>query len=394
MLFRLMQIDMKKQILLMTALLVMAVFFGHSVPLVAAQKGNDYKMPFRSTEIWKTDFDYGVHRDSVGTAFDFYAPVNSTKDILAISDGILTRGCTVNGATRLRLDTTAGDTVRFFHMQATTVPIDSAEDVYVKQGDVLGKVTDGGLFDDGSCKLSSDYAHLHFSWTNDLCPFSIGGNTFDCGDMKDCAGIGIYRTNCNQKYLGAAFLSNNIAIDYSKDCGILLSKTYNIGDRGLEIVSLQRCLVQQGLYKHSGGVSGYYGNYTNDTLNKYKAGVTVPIALPTVNDCGGKLGQNYSIGNSGQSIRELQNCLKDLGYFQWSGGSTGLFGNYTNEVYNKWLNQDNNVCKILKTKQFNVGERSKRVEKLQQCLREAGLFSYPTNTGLFGEITKVAWGKW
>ena len=360
----------------------------------SAQKSPDYKMPFRSTEVWATDQDYGVHQDSVGFGFDFYAPANSTKDVLAVSDGIITRGCTVNGSTRLRLDTTAGDIVRYFHMQANTVPIAQGEDVYVKMGDILGKVTDGGSFDSAGCKLSSDFAHLHFSWPSDQCPMSIGGHTFDCSGMRLCVGIGVYLTNCNRKYLGERFESNNIALDFDNDCTAVKKKSFDIGAKGLEIVRLQNCLKGDGLYNYPGGVSGYYGNYTRGVHDQWKSRQTTAVEQVTTwgDNCSQSLGKNYSIGQSGETVKQLQQCLKDKGLFNWGGGITGYYGNYTNGVYQKWL--ESGDCKYLKNQSYPSGERSERVRRLQQCLREASLFSYPSNTGFFGSITEAAYQNW
>jgi peptidoglycan hydrolase-like protein with peptidoglycan-binding domain len=381
-------------------ILLTSTTFG-SLNTFAALRGSGYKMPFRSTEVWSTDQDYGVHTDSVGQGFDFYAPNGSTKDVLAISDGVLTRGCSANGSTRLRLDTNQGDIVRFFHVRADTVPIIEGEDVYVRQGDILGKVTEGGVFSTPNCRLSSDFAHLHFSWTTDECPMYLDNFGFSCENMKDCSGLGLYNTFCNRKYLGMSFNSSNIALDFNGDCNTVKSKGFEIGTKGLEIVRLQKCLVGDGLYKYAGGVSGYFGPYTQGIQNTWKASQqpasapqpSVPQTTPA-NTCTPVLGQNYSIGQSGDNIRQLQQCLKDRGLFNWAGGNTGYFGNYTNGQYNQWLASGGDACSYLKGKNFPSGERSERVKRLQQCLREAGLFTYPSNTGLFGAITQEAFKKW
>ncbi len=379
--------------------LIFGVVFGFllapSLTVLSAQKSTGYKMPFRNTEIWSTDRDYGVHQDSVGYGFDFYAPAGSSKDVLAVSDGILTRGCTVNGSTRLRLDTGAGDIVRYFHMRADTVPISWGEDVFVRTGDILGKVTDGGNFDLAGCHMSTDSAHLHFSWPADQCPMNIQGSVFDCNDMKICYGIGVYLTTCNRKYLGQSFGSTNLALDFESNCDLIKKKSFDIGTRGLEIVRLQNCLKADGLYNFAGGVSGYYGNYSKGVHDQWKSRQTTaePVPIDTgLDNCTKSLAQNYLIGQSNQTVRELQQCLKDKGLFNWGGGVTGYYGNYTNGVYENWLT--NGDCQYFKNKSYPSGERSSRVKRLQQCLREAGVFSYPSNTGFFGPITEAAYRRW
>jgi peptidoglycan hydrolase-like protein with peptidoglycan-binding domain len=369
----------------------------NSVTVFSAQKGQGYKMPFRNTETWATDFDYGVHQDSVGYGFDFYAPSNSNKEILAVADGILTRGCSVNGSTRLRLDTNSGDIVRFFHMRTDSVPIEENEDVYVNVGDIIGRVTDGGVFNTNNCRLSSDTAHLHMSWPAESCPFRIDGNEFSCNDMKNCAGIGVYQTFCNRKYLGSSFKSTNQALDFNNDCNVVKNKEFSIGQKGLEIVRLQRCLIADGLYKYSGGVSGYFGNYTSGVQNEWKKRQLNNNQGQTTaqgDKCYNILGENYLIGQASEKVRSLQQCLKDRGLFNWSGGLTGYYGNYTNSVYLEWLNKNPETCKYLKGLTIPSGERSDRIKELQQCLREAGLFTYSVNTGFYGPITQEAHKKW
>lgn len=110
--------------------------------------------------------------------------------------------------------------------------------------------------------------------------------------------------------------------------------------------------------------------------------------------CGNLLGENYLVGQSGDNIRRLQVCLQNIGLFSWPSGATGLFGPYTNGVYNQWLDSGQGVCEILKTKNWSQGETSPRVRRLQQCMRQAGLFNHPSNTGLFGPVTQAAWDRW
>jgi Ricin-type beta-trefoil lectin domain len=178
-----------------------------ALPVQAAQKGNDYKLPFRAGEVWQTDYDYGVHTDSRGLGFDFYATKNSTLDIFAPTGGKLIRGCSAGNATVLGLYTNSGDYLRFVHMDAGSVPISADQTRQVNQGDYLGKVTGAGVFETPTCKLSSDGAHLHLGWISEMCNFTIDGYTFDCSGVVPCPGVGVYNVNCNRKYLGQQFNS-------------------------------------------------------------------------------------------------------------------------------------------------------------------------------------------
>jgi murein DD-endopeptidase MepM/ murein hydrolase activator NlpD len=178
-----------------------------NIEVQAAQKGYDYKLPFRAGEVWQTDYDYGVHTDSRGVGFDFYATKNSTLDILAPTGGKLIRGCSAGNATVLGLYTNSGDYLRFVHMDARTVPISADQTKQVNQGDYLGKVIGAGTYETPTCKLSSDGPHLHLGWLTEMCNFTIDGYTFDCSGIVPCPGVGVYNVSCNRKYLGQQFNS-------------------------------------------------------------------------------------------------------------------------------------------------------------------------------------------
>lgn len=176
----------------------------------AAQKGNDYKLPFRAGEVWQTDYDYGVHTDSRGLGFDFYATKNSSLDIFAPTGGKLIRGCSAGNATVLGLYTNSGDYLRFVHMDGRTVGINADQTKQVNQGDYLGKVIGAGTFETPTCKLSSDGPHLHLGWLTEMCNFTIDDYTFDCSGITSCPGVGVYNVSCNRKYLGKQFNSTLI----------------------------------------------------------------------------------------------------------------------------------------------------------------------------------------
>jgi hypothetical protein len=128
-------------------------------------------------------------------------------------------------------------------------------------------------------------------------------------------------------------------------------------------------------------------------VNKIISG-TYQSAIPKDSSCNSTLAMDFSIGQRNAIVTKLQQCLKDLGLFNYPGGITGFFGNYTNTVYNAFLKTNTSICQILKSGNYTLGERSERVKRLQQCLREANKFNYPTNTGMFGPITQAGFRSW
>lgn len=194
---------------------------------------------------------------------------------------------------------------------------------------------------------------------------------------------------------------NNI----SQRCRDVIATDFAAGTTGDNVRELQSCLVQLGLFSDN-LVTGFYGPLTtaahasargsqssqpptSPTQSQTPANNSNPASGLSQN-CQNTLGRNYQIGQSGNSIRQLQTCLQEIGLYSWPAGVTGFFGNYTNGKYNEWLNNGRLTCSILRTQNYQLGERSERVRRLQQCLREAGTFSFPTNTGLFGSITQEA----
>jgi hypothetical protein len=321
----------------------------------ASQNNTSYKLPFRAGEKWTAENSgYGVHKDSKGYAFDFYANGNSSKEILAPIDGVMGRGCSVNNSTYLSIKTEQEDVVRFFHIDASSVLISEGEFVHVRQGDIIGKVTDAGTYETEKCKNSSDATHLHFSWLETMCNFKIEGYEFDCNDMKDCDTQGLYKVPCNGKNPSQQFISSNKANYLDKDCKTNLSWNYSVGEYGIEIVKLQKCLAQIGLYAHPDGVTGYFGNYTAAQFKEYNLtkksrdyifsdqNNTIPsqthstAILKLDSKCELLLKQQYKIGEIGQGILNLQTCLTNFGLYTYPSGITGYFGNYTSGVLEKY----------------------------------------------------------
>jgi peptidoglycan hydrolase-like protein with peptidoglycan-binding domain len=184
----------------------------------------------------------------------------------------------------------------------------------------------------------------------------------------------------------------------------VLSKNFNIGDSGGEIILLQRFLRQQGYFTYS-EITGTFGNITKKAFESYKTEKGVPVVTNTA--CTDLYKQNWSLGQSNDQVKTLQECLRKDGVFDYPI-STGYFGPVTSSSLDKIRARLGapapvptpapqpvvNTCDTLKARTWNFGERSEDVKALQQCMRQAGTFSYPENTGYLGSLTQEALTKW
>jgi len=137
---------------------------------------------------------------------------------------------------------------------------------------------------------------------------------------------------------------------------------------------------------------------------------------------------NYlGVGSQGEEVKQLQQLLKDLGYYTYSS-ITGYFGNITKAAVVKFQQAQgfssfpghigpltrialNKLTKPVTEEvvveetpavavvtptgyQFKnylyIGSRGEAVTQLQQLLKDLGYFTYPTITGYFGNVTKAA----
>lgn len=113
------------------------------------------------------------------------------------------------------------------------------------------------------------------------------------------------------------------------ECEKVMLGDYFIGQLSGSVRRLQQCLRDAGLYKFSGGITGYFGSYTSDRLADY---------LNNPNTCAVYKVYDYKIGMTGTKVRAAQKCMQDAGFFRFPGGPTGYFGNVSNEAFNKWKN--------------------------------------------------------
>lgn len=129
-------------------------------------------------------------------------------------------------------------------------------------------------------------------------------------------------------------------------CDNLKNASFKFGDSGDQIIELQKCLQSAGLFNWPDGFTGYYGKYTESKFNEWKnTSKSVEIQIqatnsPTKNatpeECKDLPYQKWYMTQKGSEVVKLQNCLKTMGYFNHSAGSTGYFGNVTKIAYSSW----------------------------------------------------------
>ncbi len=91
------------------------------------------------------------------------------------------------------------------------------------------------------------------------------------------------------------------------------------------------------------GSTGYYGEVSQTALNKWKAALVEEeeekeevITEQPKTRCELLRDKSWSIGMRSQEVRDLQDCMTDLGYFTWKYGSTGYYGQVTNDSLVNW----------------------------------------------------------
>lgn len=360
-----------------------------SVLVVNAQTSNNYSMPFASNESWKTNDYQGVHTSSIGYAIDLFPPDKSSNEVLALGNGTLSRVCTADNVTVLRLFTDNNDNFRFAYLDSNTVVVKEGQELIVKKGDKLGKLAKPGIYKNDKCDLTFPSEHLMLSWEKSKCNLEIQNYKFTCDNMVKCNEIAY----CNKTSMNQSYSSNMTTNTSDSSCELLLKTKYSIGETGDKISKLQQCLKDIGLYTYVNGITGYYGNYTFGQLQKFNQ-VTLQTTKKELTDCDKTLIDYYIQGDSGDRIRMFQECLKNINYFNFPSGITGYYGDYTMQAYNNFLNSYTDICNLLKQSTYNQGEISPRVKRLQQCMRDAKVFDFPTNTGYFGVITQASLKSW
>jgi hypothetical protein len=311
-----------KKILVLILLISCLSFFNLNT--FAGQLGYDYKFPFRADEYWATDGDYGVHQDSTGLAIDFYARGSFANEVLSPADGYIRVGCTVNGAASLIMTTIQGDTFRFVHMVEASIPVSGSNSLYVRRGEIIGRVTGAGNFERTGCKMSSDGPHNHFSWLKSACNFNMQGFVFDCSGLFNCAGIGVYNVFCNRKYLNTRFDSTNLPPFARTGCRNRILNYQETEDYGINI-ELQKCLISIGMLE-SQYQTGVFGTFSKNALNNGRN------LLKLSARCQNAIHNNYSLNSTSQKVYTLQSCLAKIGLMS-PRLTTSFYGNITNKAH-------------------------------------------------------------
>jgi len=113
------------------------------------------------------------------------------------------------------------------------------------------------------------------------------------------------------------------------------------GDKGDDISKIQSRLKDLEYYDY-GSITGYYGPITQEAVRKFQRtnglavdGIMGSASLTLLNSESALYYTMYP-GDSGDDIREMQDRLRELGYF--NGTSTGYFGNITKAAVQAFQN--------------------------------------------------------
>lgn len=198
----------------------------------------------------------------------------------------------------------------------------------------------------------------------------------------------------------------------------LVRKEFYLGENSKEIENLQIFLRQKRYYM-TREITGLFGVVTEKALLNYRLENGIIIKEFTKNDkktCLNLIAKNFVNGQESEEIKSLQRCLDEISYFEWPV-ITGTFGPITArgqsaarkafgqtesivkteaktepKVETRTENKDD--CQSFKTQQWIDGQTSSAVVQLQECMRQDGVFSWPTSTGFFGPVTRASFDKW
>jgi len=224
--------------------------------------------------------------------------------------------------------------------------------------------------------------------------WGVDGNTYSKADLdaKNLVGKDI-QVNLNT--------GDQISFEQVKD---IIQIQYVLGQNNDNIKLIQRFLRQQGYYLNR-EITGMYGVVTDQAVKNFIRDKRLGISPADKNaKCKELIEGEYTIGSVSEDIKSLQQCLRNIGLFNWPS-NTGYYGpiteaarklakNSSQQPENQAVTLDDTSCESLKKQKFDDGEIGNRVKLLQGCLRAAGLFQFPTDTGYFGPITSAALRNW
>ncbi len=172
----------------------------------------------------------------------------------------------------------------------------------------------------------------------------------------------------------------------------LLNKKFKYGDESEEIRTLQKFLKNKGYFTFP-TPTGVYGAWTDASRESYLK----DNKNTNKKDCSSMFNQNWTVGDTSDSIKELQVCLRDAGVFNHPS-ITGYFGDVTNQALQTILNKNvsvNTTCDDLKNKSWSIGQNGEDVKKLQKCMQDNGFYAYPEGiTGTYGNYTSGKLIEW
>jgi len=176
-------------------------------------------------------------------------------------------------------------------------------------------------------------------------------------------------------------------------CQTLKNQSWSIGQESNQVRELQDCMAKAGVFSYSGGSTGYFGPISQAALARWKGEIiSTPVPPAPSNTCSVLESRTWNIGQSGDDVRALQQCLKDEGKYNYSGGITGYFGSYTRSLLTSTpQTSSSSSCPNLKqqAQSWQIGQASDSVRALQQCLKDEGRYKWGAGiTGYFGPYTK------
>lgn len=201
--------------------------------------------------------------------------------------------------------------------------------------------------------------------------------------------------------------------------------TLAIGSRGAAVSDLQRRLKQLGYFRYP-QITGYYGAVTADAVKQFQRANGLPATGRADRATLERLKQKeegsspspsaaLTVGARGDDVRELQQQLKQLGYFTYSD-ITGYYGVLTADAVRRFQRDnglpvtgavDNQTAALLasavKAKtpppapiererlavRLSIGALGEDVKRIQTKLKELGYF-YTDITGYYGTATADA----
>jgi peptidoglycan endopeptidase LytE len=124
--------------------------------------------------------------------------------------------------------------------------------------------------------------------------------------------------------------------------GIAEASTLSLGDKGAEVVTLQKSLKKKGYFTY-GSITGYYGSVTKNSVKKFQRaahlqvdGVAGPKTQAALYGTASSKSKSTTLryGSRGANVSSVQSRLKKLGYY--TGSIDGIFKGGTQAAVKKF----------------------------------------------------------